>query len=135
MGLTTGNFPPVEPATFLREPYLGRIKVLARQWVDYGFGAPNITGLIYVVKLLFFYALGGILVATLTSGLDPLHPAAGWDAPVVYQNLVVPQQPARRRRLAARARAEHALPDAAAVQRRRAHVLRRDGRRDHRRAH
>ena len=27
----------------------------------------------------FFYALGGVLVATLTSGLDPLHPAAWWN--------------------------------------------------------
>jgi hypothetical protein len=89
MGLTTGNFPPVEPAAFLREPYRDRIKVLARHWVDYGFGAPKITGLIYVVKLVFFYALGGVLVATLTSGEDPLHPAAWWDAPVVYQKLVL----------------------------------------------
>jgi hypothetical protein len=37
----------------------------------------------------FFYALGGVLVATLTSGLDPLHPAAWWDAPIVYQKLVL----------------------------------------------
>jgi hypothetical protein len=89
MGLTTGNFPPVEPAEFLRRPYRERIKVLARHWVDYGFGAPRITGLIYGVKLLFFYALGGVLVATLTSGLDPLHPGAWWDDPIVYQKLVL----------------------------------------------
>jgi hypothetical protein len=89
MGLTTGNFPPVEPADFLREPYRDRIKLLARHWADHGFGAPKITGVIYVVKLLFFYALGGVLVATLTSGLDPLAPAAWWDDPIVYQKLVL----------------------------------------------
>jgi hypothetical protein len=89
MGLTTGNFPPVEPAEFLRRPYRERIKVLARHWVDYGFGAPKITGLIYGFKLLFLYALGGVLVATLTSGLDPLEPARWWDAPIVYEKLVL----------------------------------------------
>jgi hypothetical protein len=89
MGLMTGNLPPVQPAEFLREPYRDRIKLLARHWVEYGFGAPKITGLIYVVKLLFFYALGGVLVVTLTSGLDPLAPAAWWDDPIVYQKLVL----------------------------------------------
>ncbi len=43
MGLTTGNFPPVEPAEFMQQPYRERTKVLARHWVDYGFGAPKIT--------------------------------------------------------------------------------------------
>ena len=89
MGLTTGNFPPVEPAEFLQQPYRERVKVLARHWVDHGFGAPKITGVIYIVKLLVLYALGGVLVATLTSGLDPLHPAAWWDDTIVYQKLVL----------------------------------------------
>jgi hypothetical protein len=89
MGLTTGNFPPVDPAQFMDQPYRERIKVLARHWAEYGFGAPKITGLIYVVKLLFFYVLGGVLIATLTSGLNPLHPAAWWDEPIVYQKLVL----------------------------------------------
>ena len=33
--------------------------------------------------------LGGALVATLTSGLNPLHPAAWWDDAVVYQKAVL----------------------------------------------
>jgi Transmembrane protein of unknown function (DUF3556) len=89
MGLTTGDFPPVDPATFMDTPYRERVKTLARHWVEYGFGAPKITALIYIVKLVFFYALGGVLVATLTSGLDPLHPASWWDEPIVYQKLVL----------------------------------------------
>ncbi len=89
MGLTTGDFPPVQPAEFMQQPYRERTKVLARHWVDYGFGAPKITGLIYIFKLLLFYALGGVLVATLTSGLDPLDPAAWWKDPIVYQKLVI----------------------------------------------
>ena len=29
MGLTTGNFPPVDPATFMQTPYRERIKTLS----------------------------------------------------------------------------------------------------------
>ena len=89
MGLTTGDFPPVDPATFTETPYRDRIKTLSRHWAEYGFGAPKITALIYVAKLLFFYILGGALVATLTSGLNPLNPAAWWDELVVYQKAVL----------------------------------------------
>ena len=60
----------------MQMPYRERTKTLARHWVEYGFGAPKITAFIYIVKLLVLYALGGVLVATLTSGLDPLDPAA-----------------------------------------------------------
>jgi hypothetical protein len=42
MGLTTWNFPPVDPATFMQTPYRERTKTLARHWVEYGFGAPKI---------------------------------------------------------------------------------------------
>ncbi len=89
MGLTTGSFPPVDPATFMEIPYRERTKTLARHWVEYGFGAPKITALIYIGKLLVFYVLGGALVATVSSGLDPLHPAQWWDEPIVYQKAVL----------------------------------------------
>lgn len=89
MGLTEGNFPPVDPATFMQTPYRERLKTLSRHWVDYGFGAPKITAVIYIAKLLFFYVLGGILIATLTSRLNPLHPSVWWDQPIVYQKLVL----------------------------------------------
>jgi Transmembrane protein of unknown function (DUF3556) len=89
MSLTTADFPPVDPATFMQSPYRERTKALARHWAEYGFGAPKITAVIYIVKLLFFYMLGGVLVATLTSGLDPLHPAEWWKQPIVYQKAVI----------------------------------------------
>src|SRR3954462_9874531 len=89
MPLTAGNFPPVDPATFMNTPYRERIKTLSRHWAEYGFGAPKITMVISIVKLLFFYVLGGALVATLTSGLDPLHPATWWDDVVVYEKAVL----------------------------------------------
>jgi hypothetical protein len=85
----TGNFPPVDPPTFIEQPYLERIKTLSRHWALYGFGFPKITQCIYIFKLLFFYVLGGILVGTLTSGLNPLHPSAWFDQPIFYEKAVL----------------------------------------------
>jgi hypothetical protein len=89
MGLTTGNFPPVDPATFMETPYRERLKTLSRHWVEYGFGAPKITVVVYIAKLVLLYALGGIAVCTLTSHLNPLHPSAWFFAPIVYQKMVL----------------------------------------------
>ncbi|WP_372791546.1 DUF3556 domain-containing protein [Paraconexibacter sp.] len=89
MGLKEGDFPPVDPATFMDQPYRDRIKVLSRHWAEYGFGAPKITPLIYVAKLLVVYVIGGLLLATLTTGLDPFEPAVWWDQPIIWQKLVV----------------------------------------------
>ena len=44
---------------------------------------------IYIAKLVFFYALGGILVATLTSGLPFLHVSQWWNQPIVYEKAVL----------------------------------------------
>jgi hypothetical protein len=88
MGLMTGEFPPVDPATFRDLPYRERLNTLTRHWAEYGFGAPKITAVIYVVKLLVFSTICGVLLATLTSGLDPLEPGRWWDEPIVYQKLV-----------------------------------------------
>ena len=44
---------------------------------------------IYIAKLVFFYALGGVLVATLTSGLPFLHVSQWWNQPIVYEKAVL----------------------------------------------
>ena len=88
MGLTQGEFPPVDPATFPELPYRERIKILSRHWAEYGFGAPKITAVIYVVKLLVFFCIGGILLSTLTSGEDPLSVKDWWDQPIIWQKIV-----------------------------------------------
>ena len=41
MGFTTGNLPPVDPGTFDERPFFERIRILATQWVEYGFGTPR----------------------------------------------------------------------------------------------
>jgi hypothetical protein len=89
MGFTSPTFPPVDPETFLRLPLMERMKVLALHWVENGFGAPRMVHTIYLLKLVFFYALGGVLVATLTSGLSPWHVANWWNQPIVYQKAVL----------------------------------------------
>ena len=88
MGLLTGNPPPVDPATFTQTPYRERIKALVRHWVDYGAGLPKYVMLIYIAKMALF-AVVGVLISTLTSDLNPLHPADWWNEPIVYQKLVV----------------------------------------------
>src|SRR3954466_3825325 len=89
MPLTTGNFPPAGPAPVMDTPYRELLKPQPRHCPEYGYGAPKIRMVIYIVKLLCFYVLGGALVATLTSGLDPLHPAAWSDDVVLSQKAVL----------------------------------------------
>src|ERR1700760_1645737 len=89
MGFMTGSFPPVEPATFMDKPYQERLKTLTRHWAENGFGSPKVIMVMYLLKLVFFYAVGGVLVGTLTSNLNPLHPSAWFFAPVFYEKAVL----------------------------------------------
>ncbi|MFG2881733.1 DUF3556 domain-containing protein [Streptomyces sp. NPDC048297] len=90
MGFKTGDFPPVEPETFLDKPLFERTKALALHWVEYGFGSPKMIHTVYVVKLLVLYVVGGVLAATATSGAGPFWDVAGWwNEPIVYQKLVL----------------------------------------------
>jgi Transmembrane protein of unknown function (DUF3556) len=89
MSLLTGNFPPVEPETFMQKPYRERLKTLTAHWVDYGFGSPKAIALMYLVKLAGCFVLGGILVGTLTSHLDPLHPATWFYQPIFYEKVIL----------------------------------------------
>src|ERR1700744_1989404 len=86
MGFTKADFPPVDPGTFLQQPLMERMKVLALHLVEHGFGSPRMIHTIYIVKLLFFYVLGGVIVATWTSHLPPFWDVAGWwNQPIVYE--------------------------------------------------
>ena len=89
MGFTKPDLPPVEPEQFLRKPLMERMKVLALHWVENGYGSPRMVHTIYIVKLLLFYVLGGVVVATVTSDLPPFDVAGWWNQPIVYQKLVL----------------------------------------------
>ena len=66
------------------------MRVLALHWVEHGFGTPKMVHAIYIAKLLVFYMLGGVMVATATSRLRPFwHVAPWWTQPIVYQKFVL----------------------------------------------
>jgi hypothetical protein len=90
MGFTKPNFPAVEPETFLKKPLMERMKILALNWAENGYGAPTMVHTIYIVKLVFFYALGGVVVATVTSGLPAFwHVSQWWNQPIVYEKAIL----------------------------------------------
>jgi hypothetical protein len=89
MGFTKPDLMPVDPQTFLRKPLMERMKIAATHWAENGVGAPRMVHTIYLVKLVLFYAFGGVLVATLTSGLSPWDVSVWWHEPITYQKFVL----------------------------------------------
>jgi uncharacterized membrane protein YkgB len=90
MGFFKPHFPDVDPDTFLRKPLMERGRILTESWVEYGFPSPRMVHAIYILKLVFFYALGGVVVATVTSGLPGFwHVMQWWDQPIVYEKFIL----------------------------------------------
>jgi uncharacterized membrane protein YkgB len=90
MGFFKPRFPDVDPDEFLRKPLMERGRILTESWVEYGFPSPRMVHAIYIVKLIFFYALGGVVVATVTSGLPAFwHVMQWWNQPIVYQKFIL----------------------------------------------
>ena len=69
MGFTQPDLPAGDPDEFLQKPLMERMRILAIDWADRGFGSPKLIHTIYLVKLVVFFAIGGVTVATATSGL------------------------------------------------------------------
>ncbi|MBO0863734.1 MAG: DUF3556 domain-containing protein [Mycobacterium sp.] len=90
MGFTKPDFPNLDPDTFLQKPLMERMRILAVDWAENGFGSPRMIHTIYIVKLVVFFAIGGITVATATSGLPAFwHVSEWWNQPIVYQKVVL----------------------------------------------
>lgn len=90
MSFTQPDFPAVDPQEFLRKPLLERIRILSTNWVEHGFGTPLMVAVLYVVKVTLLYALGGVVIATATSGLPAFwHIGQWWNQPIVYQKLIL----------------------------------------------
>jgi hypothetical protein len=90
MAFTTPTLPPVEPQTFLTRPLRERVEVLARHWVEHGFGSPRALHVIYILKLALFYVGLGCAIITATSGLGSMwEPWRYYDAPIFYQKAIV----------------------------------------------
>ncbi len=90
MGFTKPDLPAVDPDTFLQKPLMERMRILAIDWAERGFGSPKMIHTIYIVKLVVFFAIGGITVATATSGLPAFwHVTQWWNQPIVYQKVIL----------------------------------------------
>ena len=90
MGFTKPDLPVVDPDTFLQKPLMERMRILAIDWAERGFGSPRMIHAIYIVKLVAFFAIGGITVATATSGLPAFwHVTEWWNQPIVYQKVIL----------------------------------------------
>jgi uncharacterized membrane protein YkgB len=90
MGFFKPRFPDVDPDEFLRKPLMERGRILTQSWVEYGFPSPRMVHAIYILKLVFFYALGAVIIATVTSGLPAFwHVTQWWNQPIVYQKCIL----------------------------------------------
>jgi hypothetical protein len=90
MGFIKPDLPKVDLDEFLRMPLMERIRIMSLKWVDEGYGAPRMIHVLYIVKLVFFYALGGVVIATVTSHLPAFwHVSGWWNQPIMYQKLIL----------------------------------------------
>jgi len=90
MGFTKPDLPNVDPDTFMQKPLMERMRILGADWAENGFGSPKMVHTIYIVKLIVFFAIGGITVATATSGLPAFwHVSEWWNQPIVYQKVIL----------------------------------------------
>jgi hypothetical protein len=90
MGFTKPDLPAVDPDTFLQKPLMERMRILGSDWAENGFGSPRMVHTIYILKLVAFFALGGVIVATATSGLPAFwHVSEWWNQPIVYQKVIL----------------------------------------------
>lgn len=91
MGFIKPYLPDIDPDEFLRKPLMERIRFLATDWAESGFGSPKIVHCIYIAKVLLFFTLGGAIIATATSpGVAPFwRVTEWWNQPIVYQKVIL----------------------------------------------
>jgi hypothetical protein len=90
MGFLTPSPLPVEPGEFLAMSQRDRMRTLAVDWVHNGFGVQKVVHLVYILKVGIVYALGGVLIVSLTSNVGSLWEfGQWWNEPIVYQKLIV----------------------------------------------
>lgn len=89
MGYNVPRFPNADPEELIRRPLQARLKFLSKEWGEWGFGAARKIPVMYLAKLFGAWLIGGALIITLTSQLNPFDPGAWWTNPIVYQKLVV----------------------------------------------
>lgn len=89
MGLIKPTLPDVPAAEFAKLSRAERIQIVTRHWVENGFGSPDGVFAFYLIKCAL-WALGAALVIAATPGIGGLGDIdTWWDAPIVYQKLIV----------------------------------------------
>ena len=89
MGFKLGDLPPVEPAEFESLPTMERMKILSQHWIDYGFGAPKIMHTLYLIKGVFFFVGGWLVIGLTTPGLPLMDLGAWWGELIVLQKAMI----------------------------------------------
>lgn len=90
MGFVKPTLPEGNLEEFLRLPLMERIRIMTVKWADHGLGVPRMIHVLYIAKLVFFYALGGVVIATMTSDLPAFwHVSDWWSQPIVYQKVIL----------------------------------------------
>lgn len=89
MGYKVPRFPNADPEELIQRPLQERLKFLSKEWGEWGFGSARNIPVMYLFKLFGAYLLGGTLLITLTSGLNPLEPSTYLLNPIFYQKFLV----------------------------------------------
>jgi len=89
MGFISPAPPPVDLEEWRRRPHLERIKPLAQDWAENGFGTPYAVYLLYIAKLVAYAGGGLLLISATTDGLGGLGDLGSWwTEPIVFQKAV-----------------------------------------------
>ena len=90
MGFVNPSPQPVPPADFVRLPLRDRMRILATNWVEDGFGTPRVLHVVYILKMLgLYFALGLAITSWTTDYVHFTDPGTWFDNVVVYQKLAV----------------------------------------------
>lgn len=89
MGLISPRLPDLDYEEWNRKPLMQRIKPMAQDWAEGGFGTPDAVLLLYVIKLVL-YAVGAAAVTALTPGIGGLGDVGDWwTEPIFFQKVVI----------------------------------------------
>lgn len=89
MGFLQADVPDVDPAKFESIPTMDRMKLLCQHWIEYGFGAPKIMHSLYLVKGLFFFIAGWLIIGLSTPGLPLMNLGEWWGELIVLQKAMI----------------------------------------------
>jgi hypothetical protein len=89
MGLISPRLPDLDYEEWERKPLMQRIKPMAQDWAEGGFGTPDAVLALYVVKIAL-YAFGAAAITALTPGIGSLGDIGDWwTEPIFFQKVVV----------------------------------------------